>query len=126
MNKILVIGLGGFLGAVARYYVSGLPYRWLGTSFPYGTLLVNFTGCLLIGALMSLGEERDVFSPELRLFIFIGVLGAFTTFSTFGYETLKLLQDSQFGYALWNAGGHVIVCLAAVWGGWTAVRAILS
>lgn len=126
MNKILVIGFGGFIGAVARYYASGLPYRWLGPSFPYGTLLVNVLGCLVIGALMSLGEERNVFSPELRLFVFIGILGAFTTFSTFGYETLKLLQDAQFGYALWNVGGNVLLCLAAVWGGWTAVRAILS
>ena len=92
MSKILLVGFGGFVGAVLRYGISGWVQRWTGSvNFPYGTLAVNLLGCLVIGLLAGLAEDRGLFTPEARLFLFIGVLGAFTTFSTFGIETLNLL-----------------------------------
>ncbi len=83
-----IVGSGGFLGALARYGLSGLVQRQLPfASFPYGTLVVNLMGCALIGVLAGLAESRQMFGSEVRTFAFIGVLGGFTTFSTFGYET---------------------------------------
>lgn len=96
MSKILLVGAGGFVGAVLRYTVSA----WVQTAsksvrFPYGTLAVNLLGCLVIGLLSQLAEDRNLFTSEMRLLIFIGILGAFTTFSTFSNETIDLLHWSQ-------------------------------
>ena len=124
MSNLLYIGIAGFVGALARYGMSGLPHKWLDGSFPWGTLLVNVLGCLMIGALMFLVEDRRMFTPQARLFIFTGFLGSFTTFSTFGYETFRLLNDSQFSLALANAGANMVIGLGAVWLGWTAVRLV--
>lgn len=114
MRELLAVGLGGFVGAVARYSVSGWVHRWAGSAFPWGTLAVNVTGCLAIGMLMALFEGRVSSSPETRLFLGIGVLGSFTTFSTFGYETLELLRRSEPGLALANAGGNLLIGIGAV------------
>ncbi|GAB4388287.1 MAG: fluoride efflux transporter CrcB [Thermodesulfovibrionales bacterium] len=123
MMKLVAVGLGGLIGALGRYGLSGLVHRWLGGSFPYGTLAVNAAGCLLIGALMYLVEERSLLTPNLRLFLGIGVLGAFTTFSTFGYETVELLRDRQIWYAFMNVAGNVVLGIAAVIAGYAGVRA---
>jgi len=120
MFKLLAIGCGGFIGATLRYLVSSWVQRGFGQSgFPIGTLTVNLIGCLVIGLLGGLNETREIFSPHVRSMIFLGILGSFTTFSTFGYETLALLRDGQFPAACASAALHLIVGLAAVWTGYT-------
>jgi CrcB protein len=116
----MAVGSGGFLGALSRYGLSGLVHRHMPlTTFPYGTLAVNLLGCLLIGLLAGLGEARQVFGPEVRLFALIGLLGGFTTFSTFGYETFAMIRDSEYVRAAANVGVHVILGLVLVWIGYT-------
>jgi CrcB protein len=116
--KILIIGSGGFLGAVLRYYASGYAQSLSGSySFPVGTLAVNLIGCFIIGAISKLAEDLGLFSIETRLFLTIGFLGAFTTYSTFGYETLNLLRDNEWMYALTNVGLHLFLGIGAVWVG---------
>lgn len=120
MSKLLLIGFGGFLGSVLRHVVSGYVQGILRSAdFPYGTSAVNLTGCLIIGFLSQLTESQSAFSPETRAFIFIGVLGGFTTFSTFGNETINLFRNSQNLLAFFNVAIHIILGLAAVWLGRT-------
>ena len=107
-----------------RFGVSGGTQRIAGfSSFPYGTLAVNVTGCLAIGLLSGLAEARQVLTPETRLLILIGLLGSFTTFSTFGYETLTLLRDGALLRAAANVGLHVGLGLGAAWVGLALSRA---
>jgi CrcB protein len=123
--KLLAIGCGGFIGAVLRYLVSGLVQNLSGSiRFPFGTLAVNVIGCLFIGLLVYLVETRSMLSVTVRMFVFIGLLGSFTTFSTFGNETLELLRDSKTTLALLNAGAQLILGLAAVWLGRTIAYGI--
>ena len=92
-----LVGSGGFIGALARYGLSGLMQRQVPlTTFPYGTLVVNLLGCLLIGVIAGLVESRQLFGPEFRTFALIGLLGGFTTFSAFGYETFVMLKDDKY------------------------------
>jgi CrcB protein len=120
---IVWVGLGGFLGSVLRYVLGGWVHRGLNNPwFPWGTFVVNATGCLVIGFLAGLAETRQAFNPEARLFIFIGVLGGFTTFSTFAYETSAFFDDGQILAAFLNIGLEVILGLAAVWLGGTLSR----
>ena len=116
--RLLWIGLGGFAGSVVRYLVSGWA-QTISTSvtFPYGTLAVNVLGCLVIGVLSYLADARGLFSAEARLFLFVGVLGGFTTFSTFGNETLNLIRDGEMLVASLNVAANVVLCLLAVWAG---------
>jgi len=108
--------MGGFLGSALRYLVGGWVHRGLNSPwFPYGTLVVNLTGCLLIGLLAGLTESHQVINPEGRLFLFIGLLGGFTTFSTFAYETSTFLEDGQIVAASLNVGVQVIFGLVSVW-----------
>jgi CrcB protein len=114
--NVLLIGSGGFAGAVLRYALGGVVHRHLPlTTFPYGTLSVNLLGCALIGALAGLADSRQLFAPELRTFAFIGLLGGFTTFSTFGYETIAMARDGEYLRAASNVGLHVVLGLALVW-----------
>ena len=114
--RLSLIGAGGFTGAVLRFLVSSWVQERSGSIvFPFGTLAVNMIGCLLIGFLSALVEIRAMFSPETRSFILIGLLGAFTTFSTFGNETLHLIRESRIELALLNAGGQVLVGVFLVW-----------
>jgi CrcB protein len=116
MDKALFVGVGGFIGSVLRYWVSGLVQQSANnSSFPFGTLVVNLTGCLVIGFLSQLAEARGVFTPETRAFVFVGILGGFTTFSTFGNESMNFLRDGESLSALWNIGAHVFFGLAAIW-----------
>ena len=124
MVQVLVVGIGGFLGAILRYGLSGIVHRYTQPGFPWGTFLVNVLGCLVIGAVMCLVEYRQVFSPHLRLFVTIGLLGSFTTFSTLGYETFAMLRENQFHLALGNIALNVFVGVAAVMAGWIAAKAI--
>ena len=114
MFELLAVGVGGFLGAIARYGLSGLVHRHYDGAFPLGTLAVNVLGCFAIGALMTLVEDRQVLSPGTRLFLMIGLLGSMTTFSTLGHETFELLRDSALRLALWNIAGNVLLGIAAV------------
>jgi CrcB protein len=110
--------MGGFCGAVLRYLISGGVQKWSrSVDFPYGTLAVNLIGCLIIGMLTRMDEIRGIISPEIRFFVFIGVLGAFTTYSTFSNEAMNLINDRRFVPALFYVGGHVVFGLAAVLAG---------
>lgn len=122
--KFLAIGCGGFIGAVSRYGLSGLAHRWWGATFPYGTLVVNVVGCLLLGGLMYLIKDRALVAPNMQLFLTVGLLGAFTTFSTFGYETIMLMRGRELTPALLNIGANVMLGLTAVWLGRTLLRLI--
>jgi CrcB protein len=116
MYKIFLIGLGGFTGALLRYGVSGLVQNWSkSVSFPYGTLAVNLVGCFLIGLFSQLADSYGVFSSEIRGFVFIGILGAFTTYSTFGNETFNLLREGETFLSFANIGLHLILGLGAIW-----------
>ena len=115
----LLVGAGGFLGSVFRFGAGGLVYRLLGsTTLPYGTLLVNVAGCFAIGFFGGLGDSRQLIGTELRLFLFIGVLGGFTTFSAFGYETLVLVRAADSSRAALNVALNVIAGLLAVSAGY--------
>jgi CrcB protein len=117
--------MGGFLGSVLRYLASGwLQHAVKSIDFPYGTLAVNLAGCFVIGLLSQLAEARGVFTEETRLLIFVGVLGGFTTFSTFGNESFNLMRDGNPFFALINVAAHVVLGIAAVWAGRTAAYLI--
>lgn len=114
--SVLYVAFGGALGSVSRYLLG----IWAQTAsksidFPYGTLTVNLLGCFLIGLLSHLAETRGVFTPETRALVFIGILGGFTTFSSFGNDTLNLLHDGKTFNALANVGANVILGLFLVW-----------
>ena len=118
MIKLLVIGLGGFTGALLRYGISGvIQTASRSISFPFGTLAVNVIGCFCIGLFSYLVETRGLFTPETRLFVAIGLLGSLTTFSTFGNETFELMRDSAFILAAINVGAQVFIGLTMVWCG---------
>jgi len=118
MGQFLLVGAGGFLGAIFRYALGGWVHNLLNnTSFPYGTLVVNAVGCLLIGFLSGLAESRALFGPEARLFFFIGILGGFTTYSSFAYETFSLARDAQNLAAILNVFAQLILGLLGVWYG---------
>ena len=124
MWRLLAIAGGGAAGAVARYWVSGRVYAWLGSGFPWGTLAVNVAGSFLIGLLAILLVERLPYSAEWRSLLIVGFLGAFTTFSTFSLETLTLIEQADYAKALTNAALSVVACLAATWLGVVAGRAL--
>lgn len=122
MIRMLTLGIGGFLGAVGRYWLSGIVYRLLGSNFPYGTLFVNVLGCFLLGLSASLTEERFLVGPTMRAFLNIGLLGAFTTFSTFSYETVELLRIGNHLPAMANVAVSLLTGLAAVYIGMVVAR----
>lgn len=120
MNTIFLVGVGGALGSISRYLL-GAWVQSISRSihFPYGTLAVNLIGCFGIGFLAQLAEGRGLFNSDSRVFVFIGVLGGFTTFSSFGNETINLARDGQMMSALTNVGANVALGLFAVWLGRT-------
>ncbi len=101
MIRVLYIAIGGAIGALLRYFVSGIAYKFMGTTFPYGTLSVNLIGSFLIGFFFEALKESLV-SPDIRMMIFIGIFGAFTTFSSFSLETVNLIRDGEILFAIWN------------------------
>jgi CrcB protein len=115
MHKIILVGLGGFIGAVLRYLMSGIVQSLTQSiSFPYGTLAVNITGCFFIGMFSSLIESQAGMTAEIRLLLMVGILGSFTTYSTFSNETIYLLQDKRLFFAFINITMHIILGLSAV------------
>jgi CrcB protein len=113
-RTLLLLSLAGAIGTLARYGLSGFVHRWAGEAFPWGVLVVNATGSLLFGLVWGLVEHRGVITPETRLIVLIGFMGAFTTFSTYAYETARLLQSSQWLYAAGNIIANNVVCVVLV------------
>ena len=125
MSTLIFIGLGGFIGSVTRYLVSGAVQQLTSSiDFPYGTLAVNLIGCFAIGFLSQLAEARGLFTSESRAFVFVGILGGFTTFSTFGNETFNFLIDGETLAAFVNVAAQIVLGLGAVWLGRALAYAI--
>ena len=118
--NILLVGAGGFIGSVMRYLLSGYVQESANRmDFPFGTLVVNVVGCFIIGLLAQFGDKYGTFSNESRAFLVIGVLGGFTTFSSFGNDTVNLMRQDFVMNAIANVGANVILGLLAVWLGRT-------
>src|SRR4029079_6409290 len=113
MARFLLICLGGAFGTGARYLLGGWAQRALGTAFPWGTLIINALGSLLIVIIMHLGIQRGVIAPDLRVILTTGIMGGFTTYSTFNYETIRLFQDGALALGALNIAATVLVCLLA-------------
>lgn len=109
------IAVGGALGALARYFLSAWIYSKSDFIFPWGTFAVNMLGCFILGLVYVWGTERMLIGPNTRAFLAVGLLGAFTTFSTFSLETLNIIKDGEFKIALLNTAGSLVLGLAAVW-----------
>lgn len=124
MQQYIAIAAGGALGALMRFGLANWVYAYTGRGFPYGTLVVNVLGCLLMGVLYVLLLERIAGEVTWRAFLLIGMLGAFTTFSTFSIETLNLLESGAHLRALSNVLASVTACLLATWVGIVATRQI--
>ena len=123
MERWWLVGVGGFLGSVLRYAIGGWVGRLkAGWTFPLETLLINVAGCLVLGALAGLSEARGVFTGTTRAFLFVGLLGGFTTFSSYGYETFQLLRDGRWQAAGLSSALQVVLGIAAVWAGHSLAR----
>ncbi|MCA9959248.1 MAG: fluoride efflux transporter CrcB [Chloroflexota bacterium] len=123
--RYVAIAVGGAVGALLRYAVSGLAYSVFGEGFPWGTLSVNLLGCFLIGLLWQIFEQTAL-SPQLRALIFVGGLGAFTTFSTYGLESVNLLRDGQVRLSLLNILGSNILGIGCVFLGVVVARTVFN
>lgn len=123
-KQIAVVAFGGALGSIARYKLGGFVLHYGSSDFPTSTFSVNVLGCFLIGLLAALVEHHDLFSPSMRLFLFTGLLGGFTTFSAFGYETAFLIRRTMTLTSLIYVGLSVLCGVAAVFAGLRAVDAI--
>lgn len=125
MAKLLYIAAGGALGSVLRYIMSGWTYRFTSEAFPWGTLAVNVLGCFVIGLLWAL-SERASFAPNTRIFLFTGMLGGFTTFSTYALESFNLIRDGEVGAFAINVLASNLLGLAAVLVGFTLGRVVIN
>lgn len=121
MLRFFYVAIGGALGALLRYLVSGWTYRYSSGVFPWGTLVVNLAGSLIIGLLWGL-FEASVVSSNVRLLLFMGVLGSFTTFSTFSLESFSLLRDGEYSFLLWNVLLSVVLGIGFVFAGYFCAR----
>jgi CrcB protein len=126
MKTAATIALFCASGGLTRYYLSGWVYSLLGRAFPYGTFAVNVIGAYFIGLIMEMGLRSTAIPDTLRLGLTVGFMGGLTTFSTFSYETFKLLEDRQFFVAFANVMASVAVCLLFTWLGIITVRAIIQ
>jgi fluoride exporter len=124
LQKYLLIAIGGALGSIARYWVGSTIAGRVGIKFPYGTLVVNLTACLLIGFAMTFLGKRADLNPAWRFLVPVGFIGAYSTFSTYEWETLSTLRSGAFALAALYAVGSLILGLAAVWGGAALAEAL--
>ena len=122
--KYLLVGIGGCLGSILRFWLGSYIGGKMGARFPYGTLVINITGSFLIGLIFALLTVRTNWSPNWRYLIPIGFIGGYTTFSSFEYETLRMIQDGQIGLGLLYVATSVVIGFVAVWGGMVAGSAI--
>jgi CrcB protein len=122
--KYLMVGVGGCLGSILRFWLGSYIGNKMGTRFPYGTFVINVTGSFLVGLVFGLLTVKTQWSPNWRYLIPIGFIGGYTTFSAFEYETLRTMQDGQIGLGLLYVAASVVVGFVAVWGGMIAGRAI--
>ena len=122
--NLLIIALGGALGAVSRFLLGNGVSRALGSALPYGTFVINIVGCFAMGLLMTIIVDREMLPAAWRLFLCVGFLGGFTTFSSFGYEALMLLTEGRMLAALAYAGGSVVLGLVAAAAGVLCARAV--
>jgi CrcB protein len=121
--QLVVVAVGGAIGAVARYFLGGAVQR-LSPTFPYGTFVVNTLGCLAFGVIIGVSQSRVTLGPGARAFLFAGLLGGFTTFSSFSYESYELLRDGRTTQAAANIAGQVVLGLLALLAGLAAGRAL--
>ncbi len=126
LKELIALALAGAMGTLSRYALSGWSYRLLGQRFAYGTLVVNVLGCLALGMVMHIGLNSEIIPRFWRAPIAIGFFGAFTTFSTFGYETMGYVEDGAWSLAFLNIAANLVLCLAAVAIGLAAGRALLG
>ncbi len=126
MGTFVWVAIGGALGSVARYGCSLMVAQWIGEAFPWGTLMINVAGSLLIGFFAALTgpDGRVLVSPGIRQFVMVGICGGFTTFSSFSLQTLNLARDGDMLRAGGNVVGSVALCLVAVWLGWAGATAL--
>jgi fluoride exporter len=111
----LWVGVAGFFGAVLRYWLDGVVSRWASSAFPWGTFVINLTGCFVIGFLSAVLTGKFLPHPVVRTAVLVGFVGAYTTFSTFAYETLQLAKGGAFGFAVANIAASLVAGLLAVW-----------
>ncbi|MGE5358592.1 MAG: fluoride efflux transporter FluC, partial [Bacteroidales bacterium] len=123
--KYLLVAAGGALGSVARYGLDGFILRLASPYFPSGTFVVNAVGCLVFGAIIGLADGRSLLTPTGRLFLLIGLLGGFTTFSTFTFETFQLVRGGEYARGALNAAGQVAAGYLLMWAGYLAGRSVL-
>jgi CrcB protein len=121
-NQIVLMAAAGVAGTFARYWISGFVQRLCGAAFPWGTLAVNVLGCLLFGFFWTLAEERMLIGPQARIVILTGFMGAFTTFSSYAFETAQLLSGAEWYRALGNIAVENIVGIAAIFLGFVVGR----
>jgi CrcB protein len=126
MARFFWICLGGALGTGARYAMSGWALKRFGTSFPYGTLTVNIVGSFLLAAIMHVGLTTEILSPNARLILAVGVMGGFTTYSSFNYETMRYFQDGAWLVGFANVFAMVTACLIAGLAGLASARWLLG
>lgn len=122
MQKLFFLAVAGGIGALSRYTLAGLVQRYFGSSFPLGTFVVNILGCFLFGLIWSILETR--LGPQYRVVVLTGFMGAFTTFSTYAFESAQLLQHGQWGWAIANMAGQNVLGLALMLGGLALGRAL--
>ena len=122
MQRLILIGLAGFAGTVMRYWLSEWTARRFGETFPTGTLVVNLIGCFLAGLLFFLMFDRNLVSPTVRTVVLVGLLGGFTTFSSFGLQTFMLLRAGELGPALLNIALSNVGGLLLVWAGYSLAK----
>ena len=117
MQKYILIAMGGALGSMARYWVGSMIANRMGTKFPYGTFVINITACVVIGFSLSFLAKRADFNPAWRFLVPVGFIGAYSTFSTYEWETLSTIRSGAFLLSVLYAVGSIVLGLAAVWGG---------
>ena len=122
MTRLFILAIAGGAGTLSRYALGGWMHRLFGAGFPFGTFAVNAIGCFLIGFLGTLLDERGVFSPDVRMALMIGFLGAFTTYSSLAYESWGLFKDGDIGLAGLNIFGTMIICFIGLFVGVVLAR----
>ena len=120
--RLMLIAVGGAIGSVARYLLSSTVLRATGSLFPAGTFAVNVIGCFVFGLIAGAAEQRVQIAPELRVFLLVGVLGGFTTFSSYAFESFGLMRDGQFAWAAVNVVGQVVAGLLGIWVGYVVTN----